>query len=325
MKKTAILVLVFLILPITCVYASENVILGGDSIGIEGEYEGVYVSGTYPFTAEDTPINPEKNIHIKDIIIEVNQTKIKDINTFSEIVNSFQKTINEIPITILREGKRMQTTLTTSYKDGKYTYGLYLKDTILGVGTLTFYNPSTNQYAALGHPITNDDNSQLQSGDIFDANITHIEKATEDKAGEKSGQIAYDEKIGEINKNTPFGIYGEYLSTHNRTQTIQTADKEDLALGEATLYTVIDGTTIAPYTIEITNIDKNNLTKEKAITFKVIDETLLAKCGGIIHGMSGSPIVQNNKLIGAITHVSLEDPKVGYAIFIDVMLSYTKK
>lgn len=325
MKKTAILLIILLILPFSCILASENVQLGGDSIGVEAKYQGVYISGTYPFTCGDENIQPDKNIQIKDVIVSVNNQRIKDLTHFTTLLSPFKGTKNVIPVGVVRNGKELQTTLTTNYENGKYTYGLYLKDTILGIGTLTFYHPKEGTFAALGHPISNEDNNLLQNGYIYDANITRIEKGKHEQAGEKNGQIQYNQQLGIINKNNVFGIYGKTVNGAIPNEMIETANKDEIKLKEAQFYTVLEGGNIELFTIEITRINQNELDKEKAITFKVTDPLLLEKSGGIIHGMSGSPIVQDGKLIGAITHVSVDDQTIGYAIFIDVMLNECKE
>lgn len=302
--------------------AEDNLVLGGDSIGVEGDYSGVYVSGTYQFTIGEEVIKPDEYIHTHDLIISVNNQSVTDLASFKEAVSLFTNKKNEIPITILRDNKKVDTKLITSSEGNQF--GLYLKEKTLGIGTLTFYNPETNEYAALGHSISENDYDYMQNGKIYDASISNIRKAEKNNPGEKNGNINYDNEIGDINKNINFGIYGNYYNELSDKEVLSSASIDEITTGKAVFYTTIEGNKIEAFNIEITSINKNNIEDEKGIAFKVTDQNLIDKCGGIIHGMSGSPIVQNNKIIGAITHVKVDDPLSGYAIFIANMVEETQ-
>lgn len=324
-KKIVVFLFVCFFFPLctSIILADDNLVLGGDSIGVEGEYSGVYVSGTYQFTIDEEVIKPEENIHTHDLIISVNGQEITDLASFKEAVSTYSEKRNEIPIIVLRENKKVDTTLITSYDANQF--GLYLKEKTLGIGTLTFYNPDTNEYAALGHSISENDYDYMQHGKIYDASISNIKKAEKNNPGEKNGNINYENEIGDINKNINFGIYGTYYNELSDKQILSSASIDEISVGKAVFYTTIEGNKIEPFEIEITNINKDNIEDEKGIAFKVSDKKLIEKCGGIIHGMSGSPIVQNNKIIGAITHVKVDDPLSGYGILIMNMVEETKK
>lgn len=323
-KKIVIFLFVCCFFPLftSIILADDNLVLGGDSIGVEGDYSGVYVSGTYQFTIDDEVIKPEEFIHTHDLIITVNGQSVTDLASFKEAVSSFTNKKNEIPITVLRDSKKVDTTLITSSEGNQF--GLYLKEKTLGIGTLTFYNPETNEYAALGHSISENDNDYMQNGKIYDASISNIKKAERNNPGEKNGNINYDNEIGDINKNINFGIYGNYYNELSEKQVLSSASVDEISTGKAVFYTTIEGNEIQSFDIEITSVNKDNIKDEKGIAFKVTDQKLIEKCGGIIHGMSGSPIVQNDKIIGAITHVKVDDPLSGYAIFITNMVEETK-
>lgn len=324
-KKITIFILVCLFFPFSVLMADSSLILGGDSIGVEGEYKGVYVSGTYQFKIDEEIIKPEKYIHMHDLIIAVNNDAIYDLNTFKSALDAYTDRRNEIPITVIRDSKKLHTTLITTTTTEGSQYGLYLKEKVLGIGTLTFYNPETNEYGALGHSISEEDNENLQSGTIYDASISNIKKAEQNDPGEKNGSINYESEIGSIEKNINYGIYGKYYNDLENKQSLEVADIDEITTGEAFFYTTIDGLNIEKFTIEITDINKNDSKDEKGIAFTVTDKKLIERCGGIIHGMSGSPIVQNNKIIGAITHVKVDDPLSGYGIFIMNMVNETQQ
>lgn len=322
MKKIIVFILAFIIMPVGIVYANESVYIGGGSIGISANYEGLYISGTYPFDSSNGKIDPSNNLRIKDLIIKVNHNNITSLNSFQSAIDEYREEYNEIAITIIRDNKEMESTLLTTFKNNQAVCGLYLKEKVLGVGTLTFYNPETQIYGALGHPITNEGNDYLQDGEIYDSSITSITPSTNEVAGNKNGNINYNEKIGDITKNNEMGIYGKYLETIN-SEKLEIADEEELHLGEAYFYTVIENENVEKFSIQITNI-QNDLSQQKGIEFKVTDKDLLNRCGGIIHGMSGSPIVQDGKIIAAVTHVINEDPTMGYAIYIETMYQNSK-
>lgn len=320
MKKIIVFLLMIFIFPISIVEANEYVYLGGDSIGIEGEYEGVYVSGTYRFSIEDKTIDPSTEIMVSDLIIAIDDKTVNSLEDFINILKQYKDVYNDVEITLIREGKSHKSHLIFKNEKDKITCGLYLKEKVLGIGTMTFYTPENHIYGALGHPITNDINAYIQKGNIYAANIENIEKAKTNKIGDKLGNIDYSKPIGNIKANTEVGIYGIYKADINQKDEIEIASIDEIKLGKASFLTVINNQKIESFDIEITDINKNLLDTNKAISFTVIDENLLKTTGGIIHGMSGSPIIQNGKLVGAVTNVLVNDPTKGYGIFIENML-----
>lgn len=196
---------------------------------------------------------------------------------------------------------------------------------------MTFYNESTGQFAALGHPITDIDTGEIintSSGELVSANVLNIVKGKKEEPGKIQGTMNNESVIGKIYQNTEYGVYGIIKDTSNlnldNCKKMQVALRNEIKLGNAKILSQVDGQ-IKEYDIEITKIYKNNNYDNKSMIIKVTDEELLNKTGGIIQGMSGSPIIQNGKFIGAVTHVFVNSPSSGYAIFADLMIDQMSK
>ena len=198
---------------------------------------------------------------------------------------------------------------------------------LAGVGTVTFYEPSTKSFAALGHGIVDIDTEELiniASGEFVTTKILNITKGESGNPGRIQGTIDNQENIGIISKNTRFGIYGKVDDTHNLnidyTKEMEVALRSEIQKGKATILCSLDNENVKEYEIEIEKIYVNNNYDNKSMLIKITDQELLEKTGGIIQGMSGSPIIQNGKFVGAITNVLVNNPKEGYAVFGDIML-----
>ncbi len=325
-KFAAIGVVLSLLFPIA-VKASDEVYLGGDSIGIEVAYDGVMVSGTYAIKVNGELYDPKDHgIAIGDIIIAVNGTPITSMKELYQEVSKFQQPINEVPLTLNRKGTEVSMNLTTLYSSSEQMFqsGLYIKDNITGVGTLTFYDPSNHTFGALGHEIMDSDLktiADVHKGNIYPAEVTSITRAQDQVPGEKHANIDFETKIGEIKENSNLGIYGTYSSiAQDHPQLMPWATQDEVHEGSAQIYTVLNGSQIQSYEITITKLHHQNSMDVKGIEFVVNDPKLLEQTNGIIQGMSGSPIVQDGKLIGAITHVITSDPISGYGVYIEWML-----
>ena len=320
MKKTnygLILLFSLLILPINVLAYSDKVVLGGETIGIQIETPGVMVIGFYPVNGDYIKGTPE--IKPGDLIIKVNDIAISSIN---ELTNAIEKEVinNEIELTVNRDNKEYKIKMTLEKVDGVYKTGLYVKDSISGIGTLTYIDPETKVYGALGHEILESTSSKIvevKTGKIFESTITSINKSSTGVAGAKNANFNINHLYGDIKVNTNHGIYGKYTDDI-KEETIEVANNDEIKIGEATIYTVLQGQKKEEYKINITNINEYNDIKN--ITFEIIDQDLLNKTGGVVQGMSGSPIVQNGKIIGAVTHVVVDNPLTGYGIFITTML-----
>lgn len=332
LRKLAAICFTVLLLTPLAVYAQDELYLGGDSIGIEAQYDGVMISGTYAFRMDGVLYDPKDHgIEIGDIIVSLNNVPVRSMEDLYTQLSAYQNERNEIPVGIRRQGGLIQTMLVTVYNTQERTFqsGLYIKDKITGVGTMTFYDPANQTYGALGHEIMDSDLKEIadiHQGTIYPAQVTSITRAQEHVAGEKHATIQYEDEIALIHANTIIGIYGTY-SKINQSDPIKLpwAKQSQMHTGKAYIYTVLDGDQIQAYEIEITKLHKQSSADVKGIEFTVVDPALLAATNGIIQGMSGSPIVQDDKIIGAITHVVTSDPIQGYGVYIEWMLEEANK
>lgn len=331
MIKKAIVFLISLSLfsPIVA-YANSELVVGGDTIGIEVNYDGVMVTGTYTIPEGTAMYDPSQTFQKGDIIKSVNGVAIHTLDELYASMNSFQDEVNEIPCEIEREGSMLSVTLKTVFDSSTSSYksGLYVKDKIVGVGTMTYYDPSNQTFGALGHEIMDTDLQEIadiSQGLIYSSEVTSITKSQTNVAGEKHATIDYNEPIGDIKKNTSIGIYGNYDVLNESSLQMEWANKEEVTKGPAKIYTVLNGSVIDSYDIEITKLHDQSSLSVKGIEFSITDPILLEKTNGIIQGMSGSPIVQNDKIIGAVTHVILSDPLQGYGVYIEWMLQESNK
>lgn len=317
-KIFLMLLLSLIIIPINVYAYSDKLIVGGDNIGILVKTKGVLVVGMYEINGEY--INKDSKIEAGDYITKINNNKIESINDFTSEINKDDDKA-KIDIEYNRNGKSYQGSLNLVESNGEYKTGLYVKDSINGIGTLTFIDPKTKKFGALGHEITDKNTESIlnvENGTIYYSYITGITKSSNGNPGEK--EATYDENIkyGVVEENTKSGIFGYYTKEINEDNIYDVASKDDIKVGNAKIRTVLDGEKIEEYNIEIEKINLNDKTKN--IVFKITDEKLLSKTGGIIQGMSGSPIIQDNKIIGAVTHVIVNDCTKGYGIFITNML-----
>ena len=312
--------LILFIMP-TNIYAySKYVIPGGETIGIEVNSKGVLVVGFYEVDIKY--IGKDAGFEIGDTITKINGTAVSDINEMVNVVNSEAEKNNQLDVTIIRDDKSSNLTLDMICdSENVCKTGLYVKDEITGIGTLTYIDPKTTIFGALGHEITErttGEKFEIKDGKIFKATVTDNTKSENGSPGEKNA--IYDEGVtyGSISSNEESGIFGEYTDELLETNALEVGTKDDVKKGEATIRTVINGNKVKEYTINILNVNKDSSIKN--ILFEITDEELLNETGGVIQGMSGSPIIQNEKLVGAVTHVIVNDAKKGYGIFITTML-----
>lgn len=311
----SILILLLFVSPLTT-YGKE-VELGGESIGIQIEYGGVMVSGTYRINNYDPADN---DIISGDLMIEVNNVPILNIADFIAEIKKYPN--QEIQVLIKRDGKKLRRSLFIDASEKNVRSGLFVKDEIMGIGTLTYIDHENQTFASLGHEIIDSDTHQIvhpANGSLYESSVVSISKAHSNQTGEKNAKILFDKKIGEIVTNTIYGCYG-YSYQNADSNLIETAKIEEITLGDAVMLTVLDDDIVETLDIEITGLQKQNMKDIKGIEFTLKDEKALNKTNGIVQGMSGSPIVQNGKLIGAVTHVATTKPQQGYGIYIEWML-----
>lgn len=318
--KKIIITLICLIIPLNVFAYSDYIIPGGQTLGIEVNNNGVIVIGFYRVNGK---IN-KNDLKVGDIITKVNNIEIEDIENMINLIEQNIKD-DKVSVTIKRDNKTIEKELTIEKVNGIYKTGLYVKDSIMGIGTLSYIDPTTKIYGALGHEIIESTTNKLievKTGSIFKTSITSIDKSVNGIAGTKNAKFYNNINYGTVTKNTNKGIYGIYTSDISNTETLKVGKYEDITLGKAYIKTVISGEEIKQYEIEIDRINNNDT---KNIHFKIISEDLINKTGGIVQGMSGSPIIQNNKIIGAVTHVVVDNPSTGYGILITKMLEEGEK
>lgn len=322
MKKFIVFLCLFALSPLNVFAYSSEVILGGNTIGIDIKANGVMVIGFYKVDGS----YPKTALKEGDTIIKIGNTEVNTINELTKAIEENMNEDNVIDVTYARDNTTKKTTLKLIKQNGMFKTGLYVKDSITGIGTLTFIDPESNIYGALGHEITESNTSKIievKTGTIFKNSISSITESIDGKPGSKNAKFYYSTEYGDITKNTKYGIYGSYNATINDIETIEIAKPSEVKIGNAEIYTVIDGEKIEKFTIEITKINENSDIKN--ITFEITDKKLLDSTGGIVQGMSGSPIVQNGKLIGAVTHVITDNVKNGYGLFITTMLEESER
>ena len=321
-KKFIVFLCLFALSPLNAIAYSNEVILGGKTIGIDIKAEGIMVIGFYKVEGS----LPKTSLKEGDIILKIGNEEVNSINELTKAIENNMDDNNTVEITYKRDKNEKKTTLKLVKQDGMYKTGLYVKDSITGIGTLTFIDPESNIYGALGHEITESNTSKIievRTGSIFKNSISSITESIDGKPGSKNAKFYYSKNYGDITKNTKYGIYGTYKDDYNNLEKISIANKDEVKIGKAEIYTVIDGENIEKFDIEITKINENSDIKN--ITFDIIDEKLINSTGGVVQGMSGSPIVQNGKLVGAVTHVITDNVKSGYGLFIITMLEESER
>lgn len=306
---------------------------GGNSVGVRVSTEGVLAVGYSDITTGSGEVeSPAQNggIQIGDRLISVNGNKIKNSKDLSKKINESKS--ENVEILLERNGEEITKNINLSKNgDGDYKIGLWVRDSTAGVGTLTFYDKESGKYGAIGHPITDSETEKILSiknGDLLNSSIISIKKGVKGNPGELRGIFSSDKKpIGNVTGNTQCGIFGsmnkENLKNINN-KTYKVGWRDEIQPGSAQIITTIDEEGPKLYDIEIMKLAKQDSISTKSMVIKITDERLLEKTGGVVQGMSGSPIIQNDKIIGAVTHVLVNKPEVGYGIYIEWMLKDAK-
>lgn len=300
---------------------AKMLIPGGSPVGVKLLTEGVMVVKTAEVTEGVSPAS-EAGIMAGDNILSANGEELNSSARLSEIIENSDG--EPIVFKIMRNGRSSTVTVTPVYSEteGVYKAGLWIRDSTADVGTLTFIDPETGIFGALGHPISDSDTLTtlpLGSGEIVDVVITGYDKGERGCPGELYGTFVSGLASGTIELNCEQGIFGT-MTYPSRQEAIPIAYKAEVKTGPATILTTIDGSTPQEFEVEIERVTLSSAAKSKNIIIKVTDSELLEKTGGIVQGMSGSPIIQDGKLVGAVTHVFVSDPTRGYGIFIENML-----
>lgn len=311
--------------------SGESVLLGGMQIGIYMETDGVMVLGTDKIEGTDGRMYApaEHLVQAGDYIMRVNNLEVSGKKELLEAVGKSGG--SSVILDVQREDETFSISLDpVEYTPGKYRLGIWVKDNAQGLGTVTFLTDKS-RFGALGHGIHDADTGELlniSEGSVYRTSIRNIIRGIEGKPGSMEGIIVYNNYniLGKIDSNTEVGIYGEIDRIEELFEEqipIETASKDEIVTGKAQLRCCIDGE-IKDYEIRLTEIDKSGKEVNKGFVFQVTDPELLEKTGGIVQGMSGSPIIQGGKLIGAVTHVFVKDAASGYGIFIENMLNVCK-
>ncbi len=299
--------------------AEKYVKLGGYPLGIAIKTNGLYITSKVSVVTKDGAVCPVEEFDIKsgDVLLEIDNHNVDNVNEISSIIENK----NLVTLKIKRNDKIKEFTIQPALDalSGKNKLGLLLQDQIEGIGTMTYSDG--NNFYALGHTIKdmNGNNIVANGGNIYYANINGYVKGQKGRAGELNGSfITLDKALGNITANNDFGLYGQLEEEYNG-ETVLLGSKSDAQPGTAYIYTTIDGMAPQKYEIQIIKASNQASPSEKSMVLRITDQRLLDTTGGIVQGMSGSPIIQNGKLIGAVTHVFTSDPTKGYGIYIDWM------
>lgn len=297
----------------------------GQTVGVTMDTKGLLVLGIGFVDGENQQVyEPSRNVlQTGDLILQADGKELENKEAFLQAVEkSNGKTMT---LLLERKGKEKEVKITPAFSTADKTYrlGIWIRDSIQGIGTVTFYDPSDGYFGALGHGVYDVDTGGLmiiREGALLSSDLSQVVKGEKGNPGELTGTVEVAEKLGKIEKNTEVGIYGHMNQNVFDGEAIPIATLDEVKKGEAVLLSDLEGDGVRPYTIQIQSIDRNGGKNHKDMTIKITDKRLLQKTGGIVQGMSGSPVLQNGKLIGAVTYVMVNDPTKGYGTSIETML-----
>ncbi|NOW92268.1 stage IV sporulation protein B [Clostridium beijerinckii] len=302
---------------------------GGNPVGVRVNSEGVIIVGYSEIEInnkkEESP-GKAAGLEIGDVILRVNG---ENMENSMDLLKTIKECDNEsIKVDILRNGENLTKTIHLKKENNKdYKIGLWIRDSTAGVGTMTFFDPTTKKFGALGHPITDADTNEpflVKKGDLLESSIISVRKGEKGSPGELKGIFLNEETpTGNIEKNTQSGIFGEIKNTqvlNNKIKPLKVGFRDEISVGKAKIITTVDESGPQEFDIEIEKTLNQSIPGSKSMVIKITDPRLLQKTGGIVQGMSGSPIIQNGKIVGAVTHVLINKPDTGYGIYIEWML-----
>lgn len=301
---------------------APSLIPSGEPFGLKMLTDGVIVTDYGSVESAYGQYSPAKEggVQVGDIIVKVNG---KEVNTGNQLTETVQQNGAETKLTIIRKGERMTVTVIPrqSKVDGLYKLGIWTRDSCAGIGTLTYYDPANNSYGGLGHSVCDGDTGELLpllSGEKVPVCINSVVKGINGSPGELCGTFMSESSTGSILLNTECGVFGisEKLP---KAHSMPLGFKQEIEIGEAEIMTTVEGMTPKSYKITIEKVNYNSESSVKNMVIRITDKELLSKTGGIVQGMSGSPIIQNGKIVGAVTHVFVNDVTRGYGIFAENM------
>ena len=313
--------------------SNTELLVGGDIVGFSLNGDGVVILGTGFVETKNGKVNTVENSNLKkgDIIKEIEGEKVESISDICRIVNKDENVGKYLDIKTVRNNETIQTKILNAYdvNSNLYKIGLWVKDDVSGIGTLTYVKKDDNRFGALGHAICDGDNKTVYSinnGTMYPCSILGINKGTKGHAGELKGMFMQgkNNKIGDVDKNIEYGVFGEITENSkvlNKKDTLLAGGRLFAKPGKAYIRTSVDSMPNKDYEIEIIKTNYQSSSNEKSMVIRVVDKELLQKTGGIIQGMSGSPIIQNGRIIGAVTHVFVNDATKGFGIYLDWMIN----
>ena len=305
---------------------SVKVVPVGRAVGIKLFSDGVVVVGTSEVTTPEGQVNPAKACGLRegDIITHIDSTEVDSIE---EVEAALQKTAGEVmSIRALRDDKQIQLSgrAVQCAADGSYKLGAWIRDSMAGIGTVTFYVPGTGVFGALGHGINDTDTAllmPLESGSILPATVAAVQKGEAGAPGQLRGAFDTSATLGSLESNTDGGVFGTLSDTSWASgQPVETAERNQVKAGRATILANISGDEVKEYSIRIDKVYPESQSDCRDFLIEVTDPRLLEATGGIVQGMSGSPILQNGRLVGAVTHVMIDDPTHGYGVWVGRMM-----
>ncbi|NGM81615.1 SpoIVB peptidase [Paenibacillus sp. 7124] len=305
---------------------------GGQTIGVKVKSAGVLVVGHHLVeVSQQTKLSPGENSGLLpgDLMVSIDGVRLDEVRKVADLVKRAGDSGRELTIRYIRDGRERMAKLRPAYdrNDSVWRLGLFIRDSAAGVGTLTFYAPNQGVYGALGHVITDMNTGTpivVGSGHIVESSVTSISKSQDGDPGEKRAHFLKESQVlGNVESNTDFGIFGKMGRNPDHSlynEPIPVAMSSEVQEGPAQILTVLEGQQVERFNVEIIHVARQQQPATKGMVLRITDPRLIDKTGGIVQGMSGSPIVQNGKLVGAVTHVFVNDPKSGYGCFIEWML-----
>ena len=322
-----VLMVVLLLWPAAARAYAATVVPVGRAVGIKLLSDGVVVVGTSAVQTAEGTVDPAKDCGLRagDIITHINATEVDTIEEVAEVLQALEG--EQMSIRAIRDDRTLQLTAQAVFcpEDNTYKLGAWIRDSMAGIGTVTFYCPDTGVFGALGHGINDLDTAllmPLESGSILPASVSGVRKGECGTPGQLRGVFEQGSTLGELWANTEEGIFGTMGSADwFDGETVETAERNEVKAGNATILSNISGKAVEEYDIRILKVyPSRDSGGGRDFLIQVTDQRLLDTTGGIVQGMSGSPIMQNGKLVGAVTHVMVDDPATGYGIWIGNML-----
>lgn len=316
------------------VVAEKVLVPGGQSVGVKMDVRGVLIVGLEEIEGKDgEKVNPGllSGLQIGDVILEINGTAVYRADEVQELVNKIK---GNVRLKVKRNDETLSIEIkpVQSKSDDLYKLGIWVKDKTAGIGTLTYYDPSNSTFGALGHGIVDPETSSIlsvETGLLLESQVQEIQEGKSGEPGEIRGIFYHaNDPLGSLARNSQFGVFGmTYHPIENPlyTKPIAVGTREQVELGKAYILSTLSNNEIRRFEIEIEKIEKQDSPEDKSMVIRVTDKKLLEESGGIVQGMSGSPIIQNDRIVGAVTHVFVNDPQRGYGIFIEWMLEESNR